>query len=73
MNTEARLRELEVQYLVSMSAARAAKGIYLVNTREAGASSGMARQAKTLWQILLAQKRAIAAHLGELEDTDSAG
>jgi hypothetical protein len=73
MNTAARLRELELQYLLSMSAVRATKAIYLATVRDGGAPSTVVRQTKMLWQILLAQKRALAAHLAELEDTDSAG
>ena len=73
MNTDARLRKLEIQYLISMSAVRAAKAIYLASSRDTSPTSRVVRQTKMLWQVLLAQKRAIAALVGELEGTDTAG
>jgi len=73
MDIYAQLRRLEFQYLVSASAARAAKAIYFASVPEVGPVPPAAKRTQALWQTLLAQKRAIAALMGDLEDTDTAG
>ena len=65
MELRAQLRQLECQYLVAASAERAARALYGVRST----TSGM----RTLWRITLLHKRAIAALLRDLEDTDSVG
>jgi hypothetical protein len=72
MNIDARLRELEFRYLVASSGARAAKSIHHASVRDAKPMPPSARPTKSLWHQLVAQKRAIAALMGTLEDADTA-
>ena len=67
MDIEGRLRKLESRYRMTLSAAVAAKAMYLALADKPGATPAAIERAMRRWQQLDSQKRALTARMVEVE------
>ena len=70
MDIEKRLRTLESRYRQTLSAAIAAKALYLALLDAPGSTPAAIKQARSRWETLAVRKREIAARMGEVEDLE---
>jgi hypothetical protein len=70
MDIEARLRNLESRYRAALSAAVAAKAHYLALHGEPSATPAAIERAKIALRRLEIRKMALAAQMGELEESE---